>query len=444
MSKIVFVGCGSANLFAALYLMDNGFNPRDITIIDSGSEPETRTSMLKGFAGAGLKSDGKFVFSLFEDPTSKHIDEQSRVGYHKIIQDLMMRFVEIPQTGISKICPEDKLDDYMYGVDALWGLDNLTLRQSEVWHIGTDTELVMAINMYKYMVAEGVDFMMKTTVTDIDFGDKRISYIRSDRKSGVLEYDYVQIGAGKVGVPFVDMLINRYNILKDPGYANVGGRFETKCSDTIKKFADEIQYDFKFLKEYNDGKMQIRTFCTCNYSAYVMEEGINGKRTYNGHAYGKNHEKENGMTNFGVMARIKDIDAPAFHNAVLSKYGKEGCVLRGHNWDGTSTIEKVGKVIGWDGLFELYKDLPDGHVLVNNLRNFIERMDTIFHINGNWSYYIPEIKMAVGVIDTDSRYRLSDGRYPEATWVGDSCTGSVGIVPAAITGMRAVDHFIGK
>ena len=240
-------------------------------------------------------------------------------------------------------------------------------------------------------------------------------------------------------------MVKKYSIDIDPGYANVGGRFETKCSDVIKKFADDIQYDFKFLQKYGENdQFEIRSFCTCNYSAYVIEEGINGVRTYNGHAYGKNHEKENGMTNFGVIARIKDVDAQAFHKAVLSKYGKEGCVIRGENWDGTSTITKVGREISWVELSSMYSGIAGavGDQLVIYLWDFIKRMNNIFGMNGNWSYYIPEIKMATGVINTDRNYRMADGRYPDVSWVGDSCSGSVGIVPAAITGVRGIESLV--
>ena len=175
--KLVLVGCGSANLFAALYLMSHGFDPKDITIIEAGSEPATRTSMLKGFAGAGLKSDGKFVFSLFQDPLSKHISDEEKASYYSSVQSIMEDFLEIPESGISNPSDEDELNKVMCSMDSKWGMDSLTLRQSTVWHIGTDNELIMAINMYKYMVGAGVNFMLKTEVTDIDFDNKTISYL---------------------------------------------------------------------------------------------------------------------------------------------------------------------------------------------------------------------------------------------------------------------------
>lgn len=444
-SRVVLVGCGSANLFAALYLIDKGYDPKLITVIESGSEPRTRTSMLKGFAGAGLKSDGKFVFSFFPDPLSKHITDGEKQEYYSYLQSTMRRFLDIPESGISVPYPEDKLQEVMSGMDNDWQDSGMTLRQSTVWHIGTDNELIMAINMYDMMVSVGINFMFKTTVTDINFNSNTIMYKTSSRVEGTIGYDYLQVGAGKVGVDFVDELVKEYNIPVDYGYANVGGRFETVCSDIIKKFANDVQYDFKFLKTYDDGQMEVRSFCTCNYSAYVIEEGISGTRTYNGHAYGKDHEKENGMTNFGVIARIKGINAHEFHKAVLSKFGKGGCVIRGRNWNGKSTISKVENEIYWDDLYQLYRTIGTDDIggrLVRNLKDFIVRMNKIFQINDNYSYYVPEIKMAVGVIDTNRNYNMAGGRYSNVSFVGDCSTGSVGIIPAAVTGIRGVEVLI--
>lgn len=442
--KMVFVGCGSANLFAALYLLDNGYDPESITIMDSGSDPIKRTSMLKGFAGAGLKSDGKFVFSTQAPyPSPDHVSDLEKEEYYNVIQNIMKRHLTIPESGISNPVPDSVLNKAMCNMDSKWGLDTFSLRQSSVWHVGTDNELIMAISMYNMMVKVGVNFMLNCTVTDIDFDSQVITYT-CKRVVNTLQYDNLQVGVGKVGVDFADVLTKKYNIAVDHGYANVGGRFETPCSDIIKKFADDIQYDFKFIQDYDNGQMEIRSFCTCNYSAYVIEEGINGVRTYNGHAYGKDHDKENGMTNFGVIARIKGIDAQKFHEAVLSKFGKGGCVIRGYRWDGKSTIEKVENQIYWDDLHKLYSSI-DGDVgsrLVLNLKNFIDRMNEVFGIDENYSYYIPEIKMAMGVIATDRNYKLADGRYPTVSWAGDSCTGSVGIIPAAVTGMRGIEYLI--
>ncbi len=130
---------------------------------------------------------------------------------------------------------------------------------------------------------------------------------------------------------------------------------------------------------------------------------------------------------------------------MLSKYGKGGCVIRGYRWDGRSTIEKVGSEIYWDDLHKLYSSIGDGDVgsrLVLNLKNFIDRMNKVFGMNDNYSYYIPEIKMAVGVIETDRTYKLADGRFPTVSWVGDGTSGSVGIIPSAVTGIRGVEYLL--
>ncbi len=446
--KIVFLGCGSANLFAALYMIDKGYKPSLITIIDAGGEPATRSSMLKGFAGAGLKSDGKFVFSLHNDPLSDHMTDNEKRGYHEVIQRIMERYVAIDPSGVSNPVPSEELHGSMCKMIPDWDTSGMDLKQSTVWHIGTDTELVMACAMYDHMVEIGVNMLLNHNAVDIDFDCKTV-YCKNRGNHVEVTYDHLQVGVGKSGVQFVEQIVDKFSIPIESGFANVGGRFETKCNPVIQRFADDIQYDFKFYKEYtlpSSGiKIGVRTFCTCNYSAYVMEEGIEGVRTYNGHAYGKHHEKWNGMTNFGVIARIHGVNASLIHRQILSKHGKGGCAVRGACWDGESTIDKVADSISWLELADLYSGVGDndmGRELVFAIRKFISYIGDLLDIKGNYSFYVPEIKMAAGVIKTDRSYSLSDGRYPDVTWVGDSCTGSVGIVPAAMTGMRGVERYL--
>jgi uncharacterized FAD-dependent dehydrogenase len=62
--KIVIVGGGVAGINAATKLIDKGINGKTITIIDTGKDPYNRqpSEVMHGFAGAGLFSDGKWVY----------------------------------------------------------------------------------------------------------------------------------------------------------------------------------------------------------------------------------------------------------------------------------------------------------------------------------------------------------------------------------------------
>jgi len=62
--KIVIVGSGVAGINAATKLIDEGINGSNITIIDAGKDPYDRPTdeVMRGFAGAGLFSDGKWVY----------------------------------------------------------------------------------------------------------------------------------------------------------------------------------------------------------------------------------------------------------------------------------------------------------------------------------------------------------------------------------------------
>jgi uncharacterized FAD-dependent dehydrogenase len=62
--KIVIIGAGVAGINAATKLVDNGYPGELITIVDAGKDPYQRpkNEVMKGFAGAGLFSDGKWVY----------------------------------------------------------------------------------------------------------------------------------------------------------------------------------------------------------------------------------------------------------------------------------------------------------------------------------------------------------------------------------------------
>ena len=55
--------------------------------------------------------------------------------------------------------------------------------------------------------------------------------------------------------------------------------------------------------------------------------------------------------------------------------------------------------------------------------------------------YFPEIKVSSGKLSLDNNFRVKD-MYPNISWVGDACTGGVGIVPSAIAGIEAVKSLI--
>ena len=85
--------------------------------------------------------------------------------------------------------------------------------------------------------------------------------------------------------------------------------FQEKCSLMSLFFQKliDVSYDFKLYQKFDD--VSLRSFCTNNNAAYVAVEETYGDVTYNGHAK-KDPKYLNGMTNFGIIMEIKDIDNP--------------------------------------------------------------------------------------------------------------------------------------
>ncbi len=434
MSKSIhFVGCGSANLFAILWLLSKEYNGHDIIVIDKGKAPEdrdkSREGMLFGFAGAGLWSDGKLVFSPHKDLTTT--SDFNKKECHEFIRNTVSHFVKGLSYNVNN--PTD-VDIDLHGLE---------LRQSSVIHLGTDTNVEFGKRVYKYMRERHVRFYWETEIVEVDLNNKFMVGVGEHEEQLIFNFEAVQFGVGKTAVDFTKDICKKHELASRSGVANIGGRFETPYNDKIKHVAENIQYDFKFHKEYMAGT-SIRTFCVNNASAYVIEEPIKHKdrliMSYNGHAYGLDSPKANGMTNFGIMMRVTNVAADEIHNKLLERFGEQGVAVLGEDADFNHTADQFFTPISWEAFNELYDSVvPNASVM---FKDFIGKLNKVLNFGKNYVFYLPEIKMASDTILVDDNYREMTGRYPYATFVGDNCTGSVGVVPSAVTGIMGVKGLI--
>ena len=159
--NIIFIGCGPSNLFSVLYLLENGFDGSQITIIDKGKDPYKRTDkdLLYGFGGAGFWSDGKYIFADYYDIVS----EENRIKYYNFLKDKLTNIAYLPNLiNVSK--PKDfKLEQ-----------TSLKLKQAECWHLGSTNNIMFGRQLYDYFLKKGVHFDWEKEVLDIDFDRKRV------------------------------------------------------------------------------------------------------------------------------------------------------------------------------------------------------------------------------------------------------------------------------
>jgi uncharacterized protein len=408
----LFLGAGPANLFSILYLIENGFDGSLITVIDRGENPynRAREDLLYGFGGAGFWSDGKYIFADYYNV----VKEEERTKYYKFLKDKLTGFVLPNAIQVSK--PKNfELKE-----------TDLKLKQAECWHFGSTNNVVLGKQLYDYFLKKGVHFDWKKEVLDINLDRKSV---RTNKF--VYYYSYLQIGLGQKSSSFIKALCNNNNILIKSGAVHIGGRFECEFNDKIKELS-QIQYDFKLVKKYKEG-IEIRTFCVNSGSAYVVEEKFNGRIQYNGHSYGGT-DKYNNLVNFGILAELKSKDSYLLQNLLIKQLNGNYLYLKQKPlFKSSLDINNI----------PILTQLPFLSEELNfYFYDFISEINGLFNLKNNYIFYLPEIKLNPGIIDVDENFNLKDGKYNEVNWVGDGCVGTRGIIPASLTGMKAVEKFL--
>jgi len=378
MGELVIVGAGVSTLFGVIHLIDNGYNPKSIRIIERGpsiEDPKRKNNILSGFGGAGAYSDFKCIFSKHQDTSvvekfGLEVIEED----HEFIKSTIERFHPNP-SSIGKTYPNKELEDLsslsslssLSGSVEGWG--DVSIAQSESWHIGTTEALGFLKNVEKYLIDQGVEILFNTTlvgildkygkyvtspteefekynsprtVKEIEDMKERKKLIRREIKSLKMEGKYLDIGSlekeiesikyrlnvlkptetekyyyhlilalGKTGKKFLDSYLEKKNIRTKKNVAQIGVRFETPFNDKIKDIASK-QYDFKFVKTYKEKgeyiSSRLRTFCVNHESAYVAIEEVDDfapRKQSNGHAYGFDSPHRNDLSNWGIIAEVE-------------------------------------------------------------------------------------------------------------------------------------------
>jgi uncharacterized protein len=271
MDKIVIVGAGVAGINAATKLVDNNYKGQ-ITIIDMGKDPHNRLpeEVMTGMLGAGGWSDGKLTYHTeVGGQLAKYCGEEKAMELFDQVIANFKRFHPKPE--------EVQCSDPQAEPDFI--KPHFGLKLFPVWHIGTDYLHEIAINWYKYLVDNGVEFIWEHKVYDIDFVKKEVSLANHDF-AGEIKYDKLIFGVGKSGIDFGKKLAEKYELPTEPKAVQIGVRFEAPQKH-FQKLID-ISYDFKLYRKFEDKGVSLRSFCTNNNAAYVAAEHTYGDYSYNG------------------------------------------------------------------------------------------------------------------------------------------------------------------
>lgn len=428
--KLVFVGSGPANLVAIMYLLYNKFPGENITLVDKGKDINSRDpkELLSGEGGAGLFSDNKNIFSEYKDqPIFDFIDDTKK--YYEFNQQIIKDFH--PKPELINISYPGDLPDALKNTGikdtykAGWG--DISIKQSLTWHVGSHYGKIILKNWHDFMVKSGVNMMFGTTFMGINGNEVKL--INSSEFA--LYYDELFLALGKVGKKDLTKFYNDHNIVPTTQDMNLGVRFETSYDNNanIQEIVAQ-QYDFKFSKDINTLK-NIRTFCSCHGSAQVVAEDFEDTIRVNGHGYGLHmKDKWTGTSNFGLMINEK-INGDNIIKEIISKYPK-GFMVR-HNDDFPSTMDSELPEITMEEFKNLYG------VYGVDIESFIFTLKDIVKFEG-YRFYGPEIKESSARVQLTKDLEIIG--VPNVYSLGDSGIGTRGIIPAACSGIRAVEHLI--
>jgi uncharacterized FAD-dependent dehydrogenase len=432
--KIIIVGSGVAGINAATKLIKNGYPGNLITIIDAGKDPYHRppNEVMKGFAGCGLFSDGKWVYlhNTIGGQLAKYTGEEKADQLMEEAWSYLLEFHPDPD----KVMFSNPVEEPNFIKP------HFNLRMAPTWHIGTNYLHDMGKRWYDWLVENKVKFWWDTEVADIDFENQSIeigtSVVQNIPYTLHINYTRLIYGTGKSGIDLTQKLINKYDLKKEPKSVQLGVRMELP-QKYMQPIVD-VSYDFKLYQKPND-VVSLRSFCSNNYAAYVAQEETYGMKSYNGHSFKQEHMVNN-MTNFGIIMEIKGIENPFdFQKQVVSKCQIDGKGLYySPNKTRRPSLSAEGQSMNLVELDDLTLFHEAYGEYAQYILNYIDNLNEVFKFGDDYGIYIPEVKFLSEEVKV--RYNdLSLVDYPNVHFVGDSLS-SRGIAVSAAQGILAVEN----
>ena len=255
-----------------------------------------------------------------------------------------------------------------------------------------------------------------------------------------IKFDTCIVGTGKAGIDFSAKLAQKYDLPTEGKSCQIGVRFESS-QEHFQKLID-ISYDFKLYRKFDNG-VSLRSFCTNNNAAYVAVEETYGDVTYNGHAK-KDPKYLNGMTNFGIIMEIKDIEDPfKWSRDVVNKLQSNSTGLYySPSREPSDTSEKnivSSTPISLDTLNNVVKPTMEGYF--QYIEDFIDDMKKVFPTLGDdWGIYIPEVKYLSPEPLVDYT-NLALTKYPNVHFVGDALSAR-GITVSGAHGIYVAEYLL--
>ena len=475
MSNTIVIGAGVSGVFTVLTLLDNGVEGKDITLIDKGNYIEKRhcfvsdtqsckkcktCSVILGFGGGGSGyNDGK------QNLISKDFPNSPKVGGNLIkfasideLENLSNEVVDIyNKFGMKNMNVKPMGMELSNGakkvLDIIENNPNLDIHQCITQHIGSERSREIYRNMQDYIINQGVNVMMNTSLEDLLVKDNKCVGVVTNK--GEFSADNVVLGLGRYGNVLIGNLIEKYKIEKDKASIDIGVRVEvpSHIMDPLEDF-----YEAKIVCKGRYGD-EARMFCYNRLRAQCVNEkyDVDGESlvTVNGHAYNSDDMLTN-TDNFAILVKRdfgEDIEKP-IDNYVLSTVKMVNSIANGNTIMQTledlklfkrSTEESIKRSNVRPTLKSYPGDLANAipYRIMCTILDMIEELDTIctgINDGKNMILHGMEVKLhsnGVKVKDGSGKTNI-DGLYV----IGDCSSHTRGNIQAASMGILCAKDII--
>lgn len=466
--KIVMIGCGVANIFASIELINKGYSGRDIVIYEKGKRIENRKcfvnantpckkcgvcSIVHGCAGAGSFSDSKLNF----DVSGRVGGDLAELMTKEDIEDFLKRVYKIyQQFGVeefsSKAYGKEKTDKAIEIINKIKENPRLDIGECVTIHIGSENSQIIYARMIDFLKVHDVTIKHDCEVTDIDM-ERKVIWYKEGYQMKQDTFDKLSLGVGRSGNNFVRQVCLKNNIKMKNGKTELGVRVET--TNEIMKDLNENFYELKIYFKGSFGD-EARTFCQ-NPGGFVTVESYNvdGEKmfTANGHSF---RNKKSNNTNFAILVSRdfgEDMENPLVNyshslmtatnslgnNSVILQSLKDIKEYKRSTEESISRLNIVPTANVYKG--DLTSSIP--FRTLTTILEFIEELNTIAPgINGDETLlYGLEVKLTSNKVLID-KYGKSSNR--DLYVIGDASGYCRGLTTGAGMGLLMVDDLLNK
>lgn len=339
---IIIVGAGASGIFTAYELVKVNPNMK-ILMIEKGHSLEKRVcpidgkkikacihcsvcNIMNGYGGAGSLSDGKYnITNNFGGELYKYVGKDEAINLMNYVDEVLCEMGGAEAKLYSTANSELKSKALQH---------DLHLLDAKVRHLGTDRNLVILSNIYKFL-KDKVEMLFDTEVLDIDKSEEQFSVI-TNRET--FTSDKLVLATGRSGSKWISKVCNKMGIRTESNRVDIGVRVELPAEifEHITKEVYESKIVYK-TKKYND---MVRTFCM-NPHGEVVNENTNGIITVNGHSY-SDPKLHTGNTNFALL--VSNHFTEPFRDS--NEYGE--------------SIARLSNMLGGGVLVQRFGDLVNG------------------------------------------------------------------------------------